>query len=643
MRPFLATIVASLTCTLGLPAAAPAAGWITAAHQPPDGWRTDERTYSPSLAAAPDGRVWAGWDAGGDVLVSRRAPGGAFAAAERIGGGAELPLLHFQALGPHGPAALWNAPGGQAIAEPGPDGAYAEIANPPFADAPEQGVRLARLADGGLLAAWRSGDELRASVRPPGEPFSEPTVLAGPAPQEVIGFAVLAQGDGALVVWSERAPEGGRGLLRARTLGADREWSDAETLDEQLAPGEGTAQFTIHGLAPREGGGWTLLSARHFAVAGEPGVPWRLEVRDGEGTVAQDPLELDSGRYEGELGGGVTEGGLEPDGSGGTLAHWRVSSSSDDRRSTLYRPAGGDWTGTPAVRDAAAAIGFVPTGAGRLHWLEYGLQQGEHVAGGPAVAGVLSDAPPPDARNVRPRTFAGDGAGHAFLAWDGALRVYDEAPPVLSGVQAPATAVAGQAARFAATASDAWSGASVVWDFGDGATATGDRPEHAFARPGRYDVRVSAVDGAGNRVTDSRIVEVAAAPGPKVEPPPIIVEPVDRVAPLVTAAKVRGRRATVEFSLSESGRVDLRLYREREGVRRGGKCRTSRAAKRRGGKACRRLVRVQRVEFQAVAGTVKRRLSRRRLATGRYRVVVRVRDAAGNVAKRRTMKLKISA
>ena len=612
-------------CTLAAPAAAHAAGWVPAVVQPPAEWRADGPVFDRTFAAAPGGRAWAGWSENGDVRVSRREAGETFGAPERIGAGAELPLMTFAALGEHGPAAIWNGPGGLAFAEPGAGGRYAEIADPPFAGAGEQTVRLVRLAGGAVLAAWPQAGEVRTSVLQDGA-FGPVTVHGGPAPK-VVDLAVLPLGEGAVLVWSERSEETGDATLLARELAADGEWGAVVPLDEEAGDGAGrSARFDVLGLAARAGGGWTLLTVRFRPPDGGLGTPWRLEVRDGDAAAR----EVASGRNDGELGG-APAGGLETDGAGGTLLHWRTVGAGDDALQTEYRPAGGTWS-EPRTRPAETEVRFVPLGGDLLAWLMLDPGQTRATGGGPARAGVLADDPPAGA--LRPRTFAADGAGHAFLQSDGALRVHDEGSPVLADVRVPGAGTAGRPLALSAAAADEWSAAGVEWDFGDGARAAGAEVSHAFAAAGRYTVRASAVDAAGNRTTEVRVVDVAAA-----GPPVAVGDERDLVAPVLGRVRMsgtrRGRRVTARVSLSEGAAVELRLQRARKGVRRAGRCRTSRAARRKGGRGCRRFVTVERVDLSAAAaGEIKRALGGRRLARGRYRVVVEARDAAGNVARR---------
>jgi len=56
------------------------------------------------------------------------------------------------------------------------------------------------------------------------------------------------------------------------------------------------------------------------------------------------------------------------------------------------------------------------------------------------------------------------------------------------------------------------------WEFGDGATAEGDQPAHAFAQAGRYTVALTVADADGATAGVSAAVEIAAPPPPPVPP-----------------------------------------------------------------------------------------------------------------------------
>ncbi len=79
-------------------------------------------------------------------------------------------------------------------------------------------------------------------------------------------------------------------------------------------------------------------------------------------------------------------------------------------------------------------------------------------------------------------------------------------------VQSPQTVLAGRAFRATALVADGGSGlaAPPAWLLGDGSTAMRAQVVHRYRRPGRYTLRVSASDRAGNTATAARRVRVVA-------------------------------------------------------------------------------------------------------------------------------------
>jgi hypothetical protein len=108
---------------------------------------------------------------------------------------------------------------------------------------------------------------------------------------------------------------------------------------------------------------------------------------------------------------------------------------------------------------------------------------------------------------------AGDGiATWAVLGGVVEVAVNDVTPPALSALSVPAGVETGAAVAMSATASDAWSGASVSWDFGDGATAAGSVVSHTYTAAGTKMVTATATDGAGNSASQSRQITIAQPP-----------------------------------------------------------------------------------------------------------------------------------
>ena len=172
-----------------------------------------------------------------------------------------------------------------------------------------------------------------------------------------------------------------------------------------------------------------------------------------------------------------------------------------------------------------------------------------------------------DAVELEP-VVAVDSSGDATVLWErrevGAetsairSRVLDGAGPRFDEVVVPATATPGSQISLSVSAADHWSGpATIEWSFGDGATSLGASTSHAYAAPGTYQVSVTATDAVGNATTLVRALTVAAPPPPP-PPPALPPKPSDRVAPVLSKARVTpktlsaSRPAKVRVTSSEA-------------------------------------------------------------------------------------------
>src|SRR5262249_40903487 len=91
--------------------------------------------------------------------------------------------------------------------------------------------------------------------------------------------------------------------------------------------------------------------------------------------------------------------------------------------------------------------------------------------------------------------------------------IIQDVPPTVVLI-APSTGTAGTAASFTASVTDISpavqaAGFTYSWTFGDGGTATGVSPSHAFPSAGTYTVAVTAADGDGQSGTASGTIVVS--------------------------------------------------------------------------------------------------------------------------------------
>jgi hypothetical protein len=147
------------------------------------------------------------------------------------------------------------------------------------------------------------------------------------------------------------------------------------------------------------------------------------------------------------------------------------------------------------------------------------MRDGDRLSISRRPAGVINfESPVEIAQNV-------DQNGGATMTRDGEILVawieqvdpdtqrlmvggWDENPPSLSAVQAPARGLVGGELTFSAEASDPMGLREVRWDFGDGQTAQGQTVRHTYNRFGTFPLTVTAIDRAGNETANSRSIEI---------------------------------------------------------------------------------------------------------------------------------------
>lgn len=117
-------------------------------------------------------------------------------------------------------------------------------------------------------------------------------------------------------------------------------------------------------------------------------------------------------------------------------------------------------------------------------------------------------------------SIALDEEGNVFASWvladnagSNADKAYwgglDFTGPRIESFLAPVFLLADEEGAFSVVATDTSGTEEVLWDFGDGQTATGSSVSHAYNDPGTYTVRVQATDRAGRSSEQTAEVRVA--------------------------------------------------------------------------------------------------------------------------------------
>ncbi len=224
----------------------------------------------------------------------------------------------------------------------------------------------------------------------------------------------------------------------------------------------------------------------------------------------------------------------------------------------------------------------------------------------------------------------GNGALDVFVALN--------LPPAASATVSPGSGDVPLTVALDAAGSVDPDGAIVAheWDHGDGTSSTGATSSHTYAAAGTYTVTLTVRDEDGATATATRTVTVTDLPpglrGLRIVP--------QAFAPLPRGNSIAGQRsrgATVRYTLSETARVRFSVQRRTTGRRVGRRCvkTTRRNLSRR---RCVRFVKVRGSFTHAGTPGANRfrfsgRVRRSALRRGRYRLVARAVDRAGNRSK----------
>jgi len=181
---------------------------------------------------------------------------------------------------------------------------------------------------------------------------------------------------------------------------------------------------------------------------------------------------------------------------GDLLVAWSDDATPETLR--VARLAPGAAALSPAVALASgnvsvADLGVAADGTEAVWWREFAATGDPVALAAYRPPGGAFGAPMPLAPAVQGFHAALAPSGHLIALWHAELApgqtqvllggVDPGDAPVLSGVRAPGTIVAGEPATFLADATDTSGLRAITWSFGDGATGGEGRTEHAYAAP----------------------------------------------------------------------------------------------------------------------------------------------------------------
>jgi hypothetical protein len=447
--------------------------------------------------------------------------------------------------------AVWQQEGVVTMTRLAPDGTPGTLI--PLSGAGATALDAAATPDGTVNAVWIGADETGKTVRiaadgTPGEVKDFESPEGEDASTEAPQVAVAPDGT-ATIVWRD---DTGFGTARMTRVAPDGTLADPD--GQSLAVGGVNLPQIAVGPDGTATASWSDLLNQQRAVAmqinpaGEPGTELTLHSDDqifNATGVTVGPNGVATVAYSCSCGGTAIKARRITGGSVGTELSVATSSgtpvlAADENNvvtvawrsgalpvvsGRLITAAGNLSTSDPLSSSGAASgppsLSPLPGGGVMAAWSRNGhAEVARPATPGGLPTSVTAISPGPNAS--RPQVAnAPDGTSDVVWVEGGALNVsvYDTTDPVIAGYSAPATANVGSQYTVSADISDPRAGVdSIVWDFGDGSTNTGNATaNHAYFASGTYDVSLTVTDKAGNESTQSSQVTVSI---PSPPPPP---------------------------------------------------------------------------------------------------------------------------
>ena len=215
--------------------------------------------------------------------------------------------------------------------------------------------------------------------------------------------------------------------------------------------------------------------------------------------------------------------------NGAGLVGWTTSAAvqTSSRSAGGNFPAAGTVSSIPTGPPSDFGLGGSARGDVVVAWSRFdGLPVNQNVvraAVRPAgAAGFGAPTIVSDTRNYGSKPqIALDEQGDAVLSYPrGAtplgvdIAVFDASAPQAT-VTGPSKVQVKSRATFRASVTDAFSPFTTKWSFGDGGSGTGSAVTHTFTRTGRFTVKLTATDTAGNATSKSITVTINAKPLPR--------------------------------------------------------------------------------------------------------------------------------
>lgn len=462
-----------------------------------------------------------------------------------------------------------------------------------------------------------------------------PALALDPAGDAAFLFVRYNGGFVSRIVWGETLTAGSTTWTNPSAISTE---SGSDTLEGQpvVAMGANGTATAAWIRTNNVGNKIVQFATKTLAASSWPAAPNGTSVTPGANDLS--PLGSDAGQ---------PAIAVEPDGT--TTIAWARNGAIEERTRGAAAGSFASATTLPNSLTGSSSPFLATAASGEIVALWVGSSSGHQLIGAanrPAGSASFAALPSvPGTENGQP-VAAVDDQGNVPAAWinnnAGQMTVQatglDVAPPAISGVSFPATAIAGTQIPYGATVLDRWSPVTASWTFGDGATGPLNGT-HTYAAPGSFLATLTATDATGHSATTTRTVQVLPAPpsgapaitGLKLSPSSF--KAASKGASVARASTATG--TTVSYRISQPSKTTLTVQRGARGVRRGKRCvAPTKHGSAKGAKTCKRFVSVGSFSHSdASAGAVSfhftGRIRGKKLRPGRYRLQAIGTSAAG--------------
>ena len=389
------------------------------------------------------------------------------------------------------------------------------------------------MAEGGkLLLVWEQNLRIRAATATVGTPFSVLDPLTGQVSSHRTPKVAIAPSGAAVIVWSSSGYNADPATLHAFARPPGGAFAPIDDIAQMPEPPETTrVSMSAQGRATAA---WSYSTGYDESD--------HHELQSASRGTNGDFGPVDAVGQGSHYSKGAFSLELSPDGT--ALMAWPDRGPYASKLRYAIRPEGSGFGAGKTVsggfgRSSAPAIAFGDDKTAHAVWTSEYLGMASVQRARIPMDGSLATAETVGTPSTQPGIIEifmdpygldADAQGNVALSWTRGtdtdpgpqisyklaheIRIFDNTPPTLTGVQVPATALSHVPVPMSAVATDSLTPVTLRWKLSKYVTLTGPAIAPVFDTPGARGVTLEAADAAGHLVTASRTFGITLNPAP---------------------------------------------------------------------------------------------------------------------------------